>query len=305
MRKIAVKNNQKINLIYITGGGHSGSTLVSLILGTSEQILNMGELKFFNQHSKEDNQNLTYMKNYCSCGEEAKECPFWSEIESNLDNIDVYYSPMKGVIFSRIRRVIKYFFTIIKYSLIHPKQITEEKLLNAVFSTGIKTNKKIEYLLDNSKSLDRLIYLNSSPQIDVKTIHIVRDGRGYLNSYKKINNGGFFKWILDWLIINISTNLFTRANRIPSLTLSYNKFCQSPKEYIKSLESFLEVDIPENYNQKIRRLEQHLRAGNPMRTKLENFEGVHYSRSWQKELSFIEKVVSTIILAPFNYFWVY
>ena len=78
-------NKEKIKVLYIVGGGHSGSTILSLILGTSPEVHAAGEIKFYNEHKILDHPLWSYIKNDCMCGKEAGDCLFWQSVESQVD----------------------------------------------------------------------------------------------------------------------------------------------------------------------------------------------------------------------------
>jgi hypothetical protein len=62
--------------VQIVGSGHSGSTLLDMILGGHSQISALGEAHFLHynvrNHKKLD---------VCTCGLHVLECPFWSKVE--------------------------------------------------------------------------------------------------------------------------------------------------------------------------------------------------------------------------------
>ena len=64
--------NKNITVLYIAGNGHSGSTLLDIIIGSSPDIFSAGELTFITRDS--------IFEEYCSCGCLIKECPVWSKI---------------------------------------------------------------------------------------------------------------------------------------------------------------------------------------------------------------------------------
>ena len=60
-------------VIYITGSGRSGSTLLERILGAIPGFVNVGELiDLFRRVAPHDE--------HCGCGELFSACPFWSEV---------------------------------------------------------------------------------------------------------------------------------------------------------------------------------------------------------------------------------
>ena len=64
---------KKIKVIYISGIGRSGSTLLDIILSTSEKVFSVGEIFKYNQMLRENIK--------CSCGKKVKDCSFWKDFD--------------------------------------------------------------------------------------------------------------------------------------------------------------------------------------------------------------------------------
>lgn len=60
--------------IYIGGYGRSGSTIVDVVLGGSEDVVSLGEFASIFQEVEQGNS--------CSCGAKITECPFWGDFLS-------------------------------------------------------------------------------------------------------------------------------------------------------------------------------------------------------------------------------
>ena len=62
------------NLIYITGNGHSGTTLLDMLIGSHSECITLGEI-----------HQLTLKEGVCACGAiNYKECSFWRDIDLRL-----------------------------------------------------------------------------------------------------------------------------------------------------------------------------------------------------------------------------
>src|SRR5262245_53099489 len=62
--------------LYIMGRGHSGSTILDILLGNSRQIESVGEL--LAGLSRADHE-------MCCCGETMPDCAFWREVRSRVE----------------------------------------------------------------------------------------------------------------------------------------------------------------------------------------------------------------------------
>ena len=68
-----------LKVIYISGEGRSGSTLLDRIFGTLEGVSSFNEIYELWEHGYIDNGK-------CSCGQDIKECSFWAEVSKDVIN---------------------------------------------------------------------------------------------------------------------------------------------------------------------------------------------------------------------------
>ena len=76
-------NHEKQKIIYILGAGHSGSTLLGMMLSAHSQVQGGGELKNF-QKLIEQPHLFDRPTHTCSCGELIAKCPFWSPVKNQF-----------------------------------------------------------------------------------------------------------------------------------------------------------------------------------------------------------------------------
>lgn len=62
-------------IVYIAGAGHSGTTLLDLLLGNHSRISAVGEL---------NRLSLTPATRRCACGELIPACPYWTRVAANI-----------------------------------------------------------------------------------------------------------------------------------------------------------------------------------------------------------------------------
>jgi hypothetical protein len=91
---------QDNKIIYIVARGHSGTTILDIILGNSEDAFSCGELI----------SGISQINPKCSCGEELKDCVFWKNIKKEIEN-KINWDKFCHIIVSQRRlNSIKYFF---------------------------------------------------------------------------------------------------------------------------------------------------------------------------------------------------
>ena len=82
--KISVNTINPLTIVHILCPGHSGSTLLDLLLGSHSQVVSVGEIKWFKQTSTESAKEVTARK--CMCGAPTiTNCPFWRDVEIELN----------------------------------------------------------------------------------------------------------------------------------------------------------------------------------------------------------------------------
>lgn len=221
--------NKSITVIYISGDGHSGSTLLDILLGSQKNVFSAGEL---NNISREG-----LLHEFCSCGEQLGDCELWCDILK------------KWLIKSRMTiddyKVLKYRY--------ERNKATPRLLFNCVFPSkdfigycnstkllfeAISEVTKCETIIDSSKIPQRILILKRI--VALKNIHLTRNFAGVLNSAKKSKKKdikkGFetnirprrtLKTILDWVLKNTLVELFKIG--VDSKKISYAQFITDSK----------------------------------------------------------------------------
>lgn len=167
----------KYNVVFVISAGHSGSTLLTKILGQHSGIFGGGELHNYSKNTFED-------KSLCSCGKYYYECGFWSEIfkRHQPDNINV---------FSRLRKrsfllgMLQFLFTLVFGTKFSNRSVKKEvqdyvQLYKEILETSGK-----DLIVDSSKNFFNALIIGSQKEVNAKYIFLHRDGRAVINSYKK------------------------------------------------------------------------------------------------------------------------
>ena len=172
-----------IKVIYILGSGHSGSTLLDLLLGSHSQIESVGEMKTFQRclspgaADPDDNYRI------CTCGTPFHECAYWQRVRTALqDTCGTCDADLKT---HDAGKFAEYNYTAFR----------------AILDASGKS-----VICDSSKGLQQLKTLLLSPCFDVFIVHLIRDGRAVGYSYRKIAKrgspetdlGGYWQRLLNW-----------------------------------------------------------------------------------------------------------
>lgn len=290
-------------LIYIYSIGHSGSTLLDLLIGTLPGVFSAGELQGlpwkFSENLKENSQIIKL--NLCSCGKNFYQCTHWSQVINALSEhkgIDLRKNPFKFDIAilnnpvhashkkihqkqnSLKKRIYKKIVEKIVFSnynyLLKCTQFAYKKQLkyNWLLFDTIEKKLGYNYIVDSSKNLLRLILLYSYRPSDVYLIINRKDYFNFIASnLVKRNNENISK---ETIIKNsISTILRFERNvellntyfkEIPKIETSYEEFAQAPKLVRRKFGEFIGYKSIDDHFQ-INTNSNHLIGGNPMRFK--------------------------------------
>lgn len=299
-------------LIYIAGGGHSGSTLLDLIIGSSSNVMGLGELHFFNSYNYDLDDPKLYdiNKRVCSCGKEFENCEFWSDVKRDTGKkIDIsrFYTFWETV--KTIWNIICP-FEVLRFDV---GNIDYQILVQSILRVCKRNGQSIDYLLDSSKDPRSLLKLESVFGKDkLKVIFLVRDIRGYVNSYSnsdkwRVKDAGlkpenFLRVAIRWLFVNLSITVYTKLHNIECVKIVYDEFCQNPDRTLQALNEKWGVNISDDYIEEIHETEYHNIHGNLM--KFSQIKSIRWDKSWAKQLPKWKKIIIDIFFGWANYWFV-
>lgn len=272
--------NKKIKVIYIAGNGHSGSTLLDIIIGTSPGIFSAGELTFITRDS--------IFEEYCSCSEKISDCNLWKNINAIwLKNSTVSLEEYKKLRLKYERN--KTTLAALKSRILPSQDFKKYSFATLKLFEAIQQATGKNVIVDSSKSPQRIAVLNKI--VDLKVLHICRNAKGVLNSAKKSTKKDIKKGIeadlparrtsktlIEWVFVNMITELFCLG--VSSKKVKYKKYIND----LKSLEKFqheIKISKEEVFSS------DHMLAGNILRLKkdiyIDKNLGFQYKRLTNKQ----------------------
>ena len=175
-----------VPVVYILGAGHSGSTLLAMLLGSHPEICTIGEVKWLGVGDP-----ATYQ---CSCGQSLAECVFWTRLANELRACDPPVQLFGGP--SDIRRPPSTYQRWLLRPL-HRWQVIEGlcdlglalspswhghvrrvRAFTSAVSRGVCRVSNRRVFVDSSKAGQQFKCLLKNPELDVRAIRLVRDVRG-------------------------------------------------------------------------------------------------------------------------------
>lgn len=240
--------DKKIKVLYIMGAGRSGSTVLDILLGNHPEIESVGELtNLIGQGWKE---NL-----YCACGTRTKDCSYWSAVRTEWENhIDICmddYEKLQGQ-FERIRYWHRYSFGGVRTD---PHFHSYAQQTQALFQAIQKVSGK-PIIVDSSKNPVRAMALSRVSGIDLRLIHLVRDGRGvawsFYKAFKKNLEGGvqnerpstpISKTAAYWLMVNVLSERVRKRNPLyKSIQIRYEDFVSDPTQALNQIGNLIHCE---------------------------------------------------------------
>ena len=214
--------NAPIKVIYILSLGHSGSTLLDLILGSHSQIESVGEIKAFGKYWKSfsDNSLKLESKDRCTCGFHVNECEYWSKVKHEVD------------------ANCGKFDTVPDFNSKEQFAQNNYCLLKAILKVSEKT-----IVCDSSKNPLRLKNFLDSELFEVFILHLVRDSRAVAYSWAKKGaqfgktkkpQYNYYNALKSWQKFN--TNSYSKFSNFNSyFCLKYEDFVNTPQESISKI----------------------------------------------------------------------
>ncbi len=167
-------------VLYIGGWGRSGSTLAERLLGEMPEIVGAGEVTHLWQRGLIDNE-------LCACGATFRDCPFWSAVGERAfggwQNIDAETVIALKHLVDRTRFVPR---------LALPTALTRRRRelrkyteIHRALYVAIAEVAGTRVVIDSSKHSSLAFALRHDRLIDMRVLHLVRDGRGVAYSWAK------------------------------------------------------------------------------------------------------------------------
>lgn len=276
-----------IDLAYILSPGHSGSTLLGLLLGAHPQIATVGELKWAPETLRKAGP--------CSCGAPMNQCPFWIAVADRLRlrRVDLLSADVRAHVVHRrtfaeklvagqvhepgLERVRR-----IALAIWPPAGLLLHELLHVNYEMmgAIQEHMDRPVFLDTSKDASRLRYLSHDKRLRVRVLHLIRDGRAV--AYSLIRKGETPQEAArEWAFEHEQAERLRSSLRPAGwLAVHYEKFCEHPDAELARICAFLGVD-PAQRTLDYRSWKSHV-IGNRMRLGSDNV--IRLDESWKTGL---------------------
>jgi 2-polyprenyl-3-methyl-5-hydroxy-6-metoxy-1,4-benzoquinol methylase len=283
---ILVPKMKRIKVLYVAGYSRCGSTLLSRMLGALPGFCAVGEAA---AHFFRFNESVN---SPCGCGLGVDVCPFWREVDFPATT-----PPVHARLF-RFRELP--FLESYRGKYKEDTQQLLESLSSLYYTLAEKTSARV--IVDSSKTPLHARLLSWIPEIDLSVVHLVRDPRGVVGSYRqpkgylpKLSSLGV---TAGW--IGLTLGCQDLQGRVPQYrTLRYEDFATNPQRATAEIASDLgyEGNVAELFSgdSTVELNSQHMLGGNP--DKLQR--GPVQIKVRSAELPRAHRVLVSLVAAPF------
>lgn len=243
-----IDQESPLRLGYIAGYGRSGSTLLDILLGQHPMLLGVGELANLSKRVWVNNE-------YCSCGARVRDCAFWGEVVHRFTGR--LGAEALGT-YARLQRryeslaVFGRFGRLGRETAFADYRAHTEALLAILTEVSGKP-----VVIDSTKLPGRALSLAAMPGIDMRLIHLVRDGRGVAwsmhKAYAKDERSGIERPLsrrsvprtaIRWAMVNLAAErVARRLGRARAAFIRYEDLVTAPAAELRKVGRLLAVDL--------------------------------------------------------------
>lgn len=266
-----------MRIVYVTGLGRSGTTLLDVLLNAHSRMRGVGEVHklhgFAHVLRNPNPRSVDSIGNTCACGAATLwDCPFWTAVDDAL--------------VERTGRGLK------DLDLEARDRATFERDNFDLFA-AVAAASGAEYVIDSSKRVGRLRRLLAHPDLEVVPIHVLRNPKGRASSVRR-RKGQVFRPTVQYSYRSL--RLFALLFRRPHLVVRYERLAAEPEAEMRRIMAYLGLAYEPAQVNDWANSEHHNLAGNAVR-RAESSE-IGLRESWREEMGWATKAGIDLIAAP-------
>ncbi len=239
-------------VVYLAGSGHTGSTLLALLMSAHPGVATVGEIAV---KPKFRHKGRT-LRQKCSCGALVGECRFWQSIFQKVNDQGLDFGPAAWTndyrfthpllhrVFTRdssFALVRAFRGWVERYLPVYRQRIKRIDRVNEAFVRAVLETAGAEVFFDTSKGPMRLARLLASSVFDLRVVMLVRDARAYATSARRRGTSlrdAAETWKKDQLTIRAVTRELPHDRK---LLVRYEDLCTNPRGTLIRLHDFCGV----------------------------------------------------------------
>jgi len=190
----------------------------------------------------------------CSCGELVGECPYWRSVETNfrssLASFDAQKYQLRMNRYQRLRSVPR--LMLASHHLSNDFSAYQQEAFELIKSATSASGKPA--VVDISKIPFRALALATIPEIDLRLIHLVRNGLAQISSTQKHRGRKWTKQgssarqisvisMNEWLFSNIGAEFSIKVSGRAAVRVRHEDLLKAPERLISSLSDIVGEDL--------------------------------------------------------------
>jgi hypothetical protein len=252
----------RITVLYIMGLWRSGSTILDIVLGNHERVTSVGELRSL--------PAAWVHGATCGCGAAATDCPFWTSVRADwqrrvggdrterLLQLEDRYERLRSLPALLASGVVGRTAAFREYG----------DLVRELYQAIAQASGK-DIIVDSTKYPGRALALMHVPGIDVRLVHLIRDGRAVIWSWRRKPNTDLQgneivvapedvvpRTTRRWLRVNLMSGLVSALAGSRAMRLRYEDLVADPGPELQRIGRLLNLDLGP--------LAERLIGGNPL-----------------------------------------
>ena len=264
-----IEKTNPVNIIYILGAGHCGSTLLSLCLDRHSSVIGLSEIITLNRKSPGWSGSKFVLSD-----------KFWSDV--NRDMREKYNE-----------RLTEVPFNLRKSSSTNHQALKRNKIaLDSILNISGKS-----IICDSSKDSKRLDVLLGSKLFKVKVIYLVRDGRAIVHSYRR----KYGSWIPGWFNLTstdrAASKLKKKFGENNWLTIRYEDMVTNLESSLNKICNFADINFEASMLKPNTFDFNGLGGNNLLNRPIDN---IKLDTAWKTEMPTVVRTFTSVTVASFN-----
>jgi UDP-N-acetylglucosamine transferase subunit ALG13 len=291
-------------VLYVGGWGRSGSTLLDRLMGQVDGFVSVGEMRDFWLRGCVENRR-------CGCERPFRSCPFWTSVGDRAfgswDRVQV-----DRLIAARTTYDRPWLVPLLALRMGGGRRLTALVRHTARLYEAIHAVSGANTIVDSSKIPSYALLLRRSPSIDVRVVHLVRDSRGVVYSWRKhvlrsdattrpdhMLRYGVASASARYMLYNGLTELLPRLG-VPYLRVRYEDLVEDPEAQVRRILRFAGAkDTGLDFlSGGVATLQAaHTVDGNPIRLARGRFE-IQADTQWRESMRVRDRRIVSALTAP-------
>jgi hypothetical protein len=308
----------EVSVVYISGDGRSGSTLLDVMLDQVPGFVAVGEINYVWERGLLKNEP-------CGCGAPFRDCPFWRDVGveafGGWDAVDL---PELLRLEQSVTRLRRWPLLIASRALprVHRDAVAYALHMQRLYVAAAHVSGS-PFVVDSSKNPGLALLLLLMPEVRPRIVHMVRDSRGVAFSWTRrvlraealagsadSHMPMFSSWEsgLVWTVKNLQHEVM-KASGIPHHLLRYESLIADPRAEVERLLSYArapQTDLSFLDGGRLELGSNHTVSGNPVRFKRGPI-ALSLDDEWRGAMSRADRgrvvLLTWPLLLAYGYFW--